>query len=205
MKEIIHLPAEHYLDLIRQNKPFQLIRIGDGEILSMQLAKHPLKQNCDGSKFIPELIEPMRQIFKNQYNYYHCLLDCTFNENGSEFRRFIEQVCPEMPFYNGEIWQHLSFEGRITELMEAINPYNPCFVGGKHIEKVKYMHGLDSIRFLETPERDSFYKFEHLFAECMNMHMAGCRMFLFSCGMCQESWVKLLRTSYYPIKMSILS
>jgi len=168
MKPITKLPAELYLDLIRQNKPFQLARFGDGEIISMQLSEHRLTANCDGSKFVPELVEPMRQIFKNQYNYYHCLLDCTFNENGEQFRQFIEETCPEMEFYDGEIWQHLSFEGRIGELVEAINPYYPCFVGGKHIEKVKYMHGMDKIRFIETPDRDSFRKFDHIFTECMN-------------------------------------
>lgn len=182
MKPIIHLPAEHYLNLIKTNQPFQLIRIGDGEVLCLALAPHWLKENCDGSKFIPELINPMRQIFKNQYNYYHCLLDCSFDLNGEHFNKFIEKTCPDMPLYNGEIWQHLSFSGRITELMEAISPYNPCFVGGKHIENVKHMNGLDSMRFIEVPSKDSFYKFHEIFTEIMNMHLAGCRMFLFSAG-----------------------
>lgn len=182
MKPIINLPAEHYLELIRQNKPFQLSRFGDGETISMQLAPHWLKENCDGSKFIPELIQPMRQIFRNQYDYYHCLLDCSFDLNGDHFRDFIEKTCPDMQFFNGEIWQHLSFSGRITELMEAIAPYEPCFVGGKHIENVKHMNGLGKIRFIEVPARDSYYKFEEIFVQVMNMQLAGCRMFLFSAG-----------------------
>ena len=182
MKPIIKLPAEHYLDLIRQNKPFQLSRTGDGEILAMQLAPHWLKENCDGSKFLPELIEPMRQIFRNQYNYYHCLLDCSFDLNGNAFRKFLEDTCPDMDFYDGEIWQHLSFSGRITELIEAISPYNPCFVGGRHLSKVKFMNGLESMRFIETPAKNSFLKFDQIYVECMNMHLAGCRMFLFSTG-----------------------
>ena len=182
MIQVKNLPAEFYLDKIRNNEPFQLSRFGDGEVISLRLEPHNLKHNCDGSSFIHELAEPMRQIFRNQYNYYHCLLDCTFNESGDKFREFIEKTCPDMPFYDGEIWQALSFSGRITELMEAISPYEPCFVGGKHISKVKFMHGLNSVRFIETPDRDSFYQFDRIFADCMNMHLAGCRMFLFSAG-----------------------
>lgn len=182
MKEIIDFPAEHYLELIKHNKPFSLCRYGDGEILSMALAPHPLKQNCDGSRFVPELINPMRQIFLNNYDYYHCALDCTFNENGDDFKQFIEDICPDMQFYNGEWLQHLSFDGRIRELIDAIAPYNPCFVGGSHINKVKYMIGMNGMRFVETPTRDSYYQFEQIFTQCMNMHLAGCRMFLFSCG-----------------------
>ena len=182
MKDIQRLPADFYLDLIIGNKPFQLSRFGDGEILAMQLEPHSLKQNCDGSRFIPELIEPMRQIFMNNYNYYHCLLDCSFNESGDKFKQFIEETCPEMQFYDGEIWQELSFGGRITELIQAISPYNPCFIGGKHISKVKFIHGIDSMRFIEIPDRDSFLQFDRIFADCMNMHLSGCRMFLFSAG-----------------------
>lgn len=182
MKDIKKLPADHYLDLIRTNKPFQLARFGDGEVLAMQLAPHWLKENCDGSKFIPELVQPMRQIFENQYNYYHCLLNCSFDLLGEDFQRFIEETCPNMPFYDGEVWQHLSFEDRINELIEAINPYNPCFIGGKHISNVRYMKGLKSMSFIETPQRDSFYKFNQIFAQVMDAHIAGNRMFLFSTG-----------------------
>ena len=182
MKDIIKLPAEHYLDLIIHNKPFSLCRFGDGETLCMALAPHPLKQNCDGSRFIPELINPMRQIFLNNYDYYHCALDCTFNENGKELVEFIDKTCPTMQMYDGEWLQHLSFDGRIRELIDAIAPYNPCFIGGSHIGKVKYMIGMKDMRFIEVPSRDSFYHFEQIFAQCMNMHLAGCRMFLFSCG-----------------------
>ncbi len=182
MKPIIKLPVEYYLDRIRNNEPFQLSRFGDGEVATMQLAPCKLKQNCDGSKFIPELIEPMRQIFKNNYDYFHCLLDCSFDINGKEFIEFIDNTCPEMQFYDGEIWQYLSFEGRIREFIDAINPHMPCFIGGKHIKKVKHMKGLDGIRYIQAPDKDSFYAFDELFAECMNMYRAGYRMFLFSCG-----------------------
>lgn len=183
MKPIINLDAEYYLKRIRKNAPFQLSRFGDGEVLCMQLATLPLRCNCDGSAFTQELINPMRQIFKNNYNYFHCLLDCSFSLHANEFRRFIDTTCPSMEFYDGEIWQKLSFNNSITELTQAIAPYNPCFIGGSHIHNVKYMKGLESgIRFIETPEKNAYDSFERIFTQCMNMHLAGCRMFLFSCG-----------------------
>lgn len=182
MKPTINLPAEHYLEKIRNKEPFSLARFGDGECIAMQFAPHPLRENCDGSKFLPQLIEPMRKVFRNNYPYYHCALDCTFNEHGNHFKKFLEETCPDMQFYNGEWLQHLSFDGRIRELIDAINPYNPCFIGGSHIAKVKFMIGLENMRFIEAPSKDSFLAIDKLYVECMNMHLAGCRMFLFSCG-----------------------
>ena len=194
MNETIKYPAEYYLARINQNKPFSLARFGDGEIIAMQLAPHKLVQNCDGSRFIPDLVAPMRQIFKNNYDYFHCLLDCSFNENGEQFKQFVEETCPNMQFYDGEIWQHLSFGGRIREFVDAINTYYPCFVGGRHIAKVQHMRGLDKIRYINAPDKDSFYKFNELFDGIMDKHAEGCRMFLFSCGYT----TKLLIDTLFP-------
>ena len=80
MKDIIDLPVEHYLEKIRNNQPFSLSRFGDGEVLCM-FHNGWLHENCDGSKFSDDLVEPMKQIFRNQYPYYHCLLDCSFDLN----------------------------------------------------------------------------------------------------------------------------
>ena len=180
MREIIKLPVEYYLSKIEGNEPFSFSRFGDGEALCM--FQNNLKENCDGSRFLPELKEPMMQIFKNQYPYYHCLLNCSFDLNGDKFRKFLEETCPNMDFYDGEIWQKLSFDGRITELIKVINPYNPCFIGGKHIEKVKYMHELYSMRFIETPTKDSFLQYDKIINDVISMYRNGCRMFLFSTG-----------------------
>ena len=180
MKDIIRLPVEYYLDKIRNNEPFSFIRIGDGEVIC--LIPNYLTENCDGSRFLPELKQPMMQIFKNQYPYYHCLLDCSFDLNGDKFRKFLEETCPDMDFYDGEIWQKLSFDGRIDELIKAINPYTPCFVGGSHLRNIKYMYGLDSIRFIETPSKDSFLQHNRILGDIIMMYNSGCRFFALSTG-----------------------
>jgi hypothetical protein len=183
VKPIIKLPAEHYLQLIKDNKPFSLSRFGDGDALCMQLATHWLKENCDGSKFLPELIEPMKQIFRNQYPYYHCLLDCSFDLNGQHFRNFLEQTCPDMDFYDGEIWQHLSFSGRITELITAMAKHKPCFIGGEHIKRISSMKGLDEHAIMVIPNRDAFLSFHSIYDEIMRLHDDnGIRFFAFSAG-----------------------
>lgn len=193
MKNIIRLPVEHYLDKIRNNEPFSFSRFGDVEVMCCFPGGY-LTENCDGSRFLPELKKPMMQILKNQYPYYHCLLDCSFDLNGDKFRKLLEETCPDMDFYDGEVWQKLSFDERIGELIEAINPYNPCFVGGSHLKNVKYMYGLDSMRFIETPSRDSFLQYDGIFDEIMAMYKTGCRMFLFSTGYT----TKIIIDNLYP-------
>lgn len=192
MKEIIKLPAEFYLERIRENKPFTLARFGDGEVLCMQLAPHWLKENCDGSKFLPELVEPMRQIFRNQYPYYHCLLDCSFDLNGEYFKKFIEETCPDMPFYDGEIWQHLSFSDRIVELTTSIAPYNPVFVGGKHLLEVQHMNGIGNIENIITNSKDAFKQFNEIVETVLESHSEGSRFFAFSCGFASKPIIDTL-------------
>lgn len=181
MKGLINLPAEQYLEKIRNNQPFSLSRFGDGEVLCM-FHNGWLHENCDGSRFTDDLIEPMKQIFRNQYPYYHCLLDCSFDLNGDKFREFIEQTCPDMDFYNGEIWQHLSFSGRITELIETISKYNPVFVGAEHLSNLAEMTGMGDMSLIQTPEKDSFQKFQAIYDLIMLAHGNGARFFGFSTG-----------------------
>jgi hypothetical protein len=180
MNPTIHLPVEHYLKLIKSGIPFSMSRFGDGEAICM--FHNWLKVNCDGSRFLPELIEPMKQIFRNQYPYYHCLLRCSFDLNGDKFLSFLEETCPDMDFFDGEIWQDLSFSGRIGELIEAINPYHPVFVGAEHIHNVQYMHGITDMSVIEVPSVDAFKKFNEIFNEVMRVHAMGKKMFLFSAG-----------------------
>lgn len=188
MKETIHHPAEFYLQLIKDNKPFQLSRFGDGEALCM-FHNGWLHENCDGSKFLDSLIEPMKQIFRNQYPYYHCLLDCSFDLSGNEFRQFLEETCPEMPFYDGEIWQHLSFSDRILELIDAISPHNPIFIGGKHLQKICYMKGAKYNYFIEVPEIDSFKSSEKTKARIKELYNLGHRFFGFMAGYSTKIWI----------------
>jgi hypothetical protein len=192
------LPVEYYLDLIRENKPFSLSRFGDGEILCMFHVNF-MKQNCDGSRFIDELIEPMKQIFRNQYKYFHCLLDCSFDpvlrKSNVPFRKFIEATCPQMPFFNGEIWQAISFSGRITELTNVLAPYNPCFIGAEHIEKLVYIDGFEKMMLIEIPQVDAFYQCDSIYESILKTYAEGQHMFCF----CAGYTTKILIDRLFPV------
>jgi hypothetical protein len=193
MKEIINLPVEHYIQLIKDNKPFSFSRFGDGEILCM-FHNGWLKKNCDGSHFTDDLIEPMKQIFRNKYDYYHCFLNCTFVKelSGDEFKNFIKETCPDMSFYWGELWYGVKYT---TELFEALSLYNPCFIGGKHIENLKFMIGLDEMDFIETPSIDAFEKFSSILESIKEKYNQGSRMFCFCAGYS----TKILIDTLFPI------
>jgi hypothetical protein len=193
MQEIIRLPAEHYLQLIKDKKPFSLVRVGDGEVLCM--FQEIIHENCDGSRFLPQLIEPMKQVFRNQYPYYHCFLDCTFTYSAEKFTRFIEEICPDMPIYHGEFWQDLSFTGRITELVETISEYECVFIGGSHFTNIPLLHGFKTYpHHLPVPDKDSFLDFDRIIRDILYQYVAGKRMFLFSAGYTS----KILIDTLYP-------
>jgi len=183
MQNKINLPVEHYLKKIDNNEPFSFVRIGDGEILNI-FPLHWLHVNCDGSAFLPELKIPMMQIFKNQYPYYHCLLDCSFDLNGDLFRDFLEETCPDMDFYNGEIWQEMIADGRIEELISIVSAkHKPVFIGGSHFQNIHLLKGfINSPIHMEIPNKDSFKQVDNIIQEISDLFLQGQRMFLFSAG-----------------------
>lgn len=190
MNEIIKMPAEYYLYKLQHNDYFSLSRFGDGEVICMFPCN--LKENCDGNIFYPELKEPMMNIFKNNYNYYHCFLDCTFHINGDLFKSFINKTCPDMKFYDGEIWQELSFSGRIKELTSILK--NACFVGGNHLRNVIHIKGISDIGFIEIPSKNSFLEFDDIKYNILQMFNLGYRTFCFSAGYT----TKILIDSLFP-------
>lgn len=193
MQKVTKKSPDYFLNLIRQNKPFSLSRFGDGEVLCM--FHNHMKTNCDGSRFLTELIYPMKQIFVNEHPYYHCLLNCSFDINGDKFKAFIDETCPDMPFYDGEIWSELSFDGRMTELCQVLDKHSPVFVGGEHLLNTKYMYGFTDVSHIVTPSVDSFTAIDDIMGKIIEKYNEGSRMFLFSAGYT----TKILIDSLYPI------
>ena len=183
MREKINLPVEYYIKKIDNNEPFSFIRIGDGEACCV-FPLHWLKVNCDGSAFLPEIKEPMKDIFRHKYDYYHCLLDCSFDLNGDLFRNFIEETCPDMDFYNGEVWQEMVGDGRIEELTYTVSKdHHPVFIGGTHFENIHLLNGfIHEPIHVKVPNKDSFLHINSIMAEISRLFLEGNRMFLFSAG-----------------------
>ena len=183
---IVKLPYSVYIDMIKANKPFSFSRFGDGEILCC-FHSDWLHKNCDGSKFSDELIEPMKDIFRNRYDYFHCLLACSFDpslkKETDQFYAFINEVCPKLPFFDGDIWQDMSFSGNIEILTNVLSPYNPCFIGGKHLtDNIALLKGLGIVNTITIPSVDSFSKFDEILNQIMDCYDQGLRMFCFSAG-----------------------
>jgi hypothetical protein len=191
MKEIINLPVDHYLQLIKDNKPFSFSRFGDGEVLCM-FHDDKIIVNADGSHFIDELVEPMKRIFINQYDYYHCLLQCSFMLKGDIFEDFINTTCPDMPFYWGELFYSYL---EVVNIVNVISPHKPCFIGGPHIKNLRYMIGINDINFIEIPSVDAFKKFDDILNSIKKEYEKGGRMFCFCAGYS----TKILIDTLFPI------
>lgn len=196
MKKILHLPAKHYLDLLHNNKPFSFARYGDGEAICMYNPKKRIK-NCDGSHYTNELSSEFKKIFKNQHPYYHCLLNCSFwGIEGKWFKEFINEVCPNTQFYNGEIWQKLSFNGEIEKIINVFNSYKTCIIGPSHIKNLVHIKGLSTqLAFIETPAKNSFNEYQKIYNSIIHMYSNGYRLFSFSTGYTS----KILIDNLFPV------
>ena len=183
----IDLPPSYYLDLIRNEKPFSFARYGDGEMILMFNYISVMDRNIGD---LTKAIEPMKQIFRNQYEYYHCKLNCTFHEHSlkcfnvklDDVFDFMGEVCPNMAFYNGEIWQDLSFDGKIEEITKVLNPYVPVFIGGKHLQNLQHINGITNMDLIAVNDRKAWDDFDLIKEQIREKIDNGSRMFCFSMG-----------------------
>jgi hypothetical protein len=196
---IVHrLPAEHYLEKINKNEPFSLTRFGDGEVLCMFnptfFNSRPIYKD-----WILSCGPIMKQIFINNYAYYHCFLDCTFwtrgPHRGDAFINFLNETCPTTEFYDGEFWQNLSFTNRITEITSAIDPYGPVFIGGKHLENMKLVTGITSMQNIIIDDDNGYLDKDRVRNTIIKKFGEGSRMFCFSASILS----KVLIDELYPM------
>lgn len=182
---MIKLPVEHYLQLIKENKPFSFSRFGDGEVLCINNPDF-FKNNKSFpyGKWVQTCGDKLMNILTNNHDYYHCFLNCTFWERGPhrgiDFNRILDENFNEMNFYDGEIWSNLSFEGGISEITNAINPYTPVFVGGKHLKNMEYVTGITNMKIIEVDDIDAYEDYDFIIKEILTKFHEGSRMFCFS-------------------------
>jgi hypothetical protein len=199
MINVIQLPAEHYLNAIEKNEPFSFSRFGDGEVLCM-LRPEFYKNRPQYKDWIFTCGIELKQIFKNKYDYYHCFLDCTFWNRGphpgDDFEIFLNETCPDFPFYDGEIWQNLSFSGEITKITRTISPYNPVFIGGKHLANMKYVTGMDhNIELIAIDDNNGYLERDQVKDAILKKVEEGHRLFCFSASVL----TKALADELYPV------
>ncbi len=197
MREIIRKPAEDYLAMLREGEPFAFARYGDGEILCM-FPSH-MSQNCDGSRFLPELVEPMKDVFRKHHPHYHALVDAagfpSIAEQARAFEDFLARVWPDARFHDGEVWQRLAFEGRISELASALTAKSFALVGGEHLAAASRIRGMGEFQHIVTPGQDAFLSHDAIVKECEDAYARGARVFGFAAGFAS----KVLICHLWPI------
>ena len=191
----IDIKTTTWLNMIEGDVPFSFSRFGDGEVLCM-FPIPTINENCDGSRFLPELKEPMKQIFRNNYEYFHAILNCTFWTNGDKFKKFIEETCPDMLFVMGDFWQDdISANGRIPMLTNLLSQKEFCFIGNERLRNLQYVENMQLKHFIEIPAKDSFLKFKEIKQSILDMYAKGVKRFAFSAGYT----TKILIDELFPI------
>lgn len=193
----LELPADHFLFLLKNGQPFSFSRFGDGEIIAMFNPTY--FENRQYGRWILNCGDDLKKIFFNDYPYYHCYLDGTFWDRGPhrglEFTAFLEKTCPQMTLYRGEIWQDLSFSGRIEELTAAISLHNPVFIGGAHLSNLVYLNGVTKMKLLTVHDLNAYDDKKVIFDQIIELSCNGHNLFAFSASIMS----KVLIDELYPI------
>lgn len=200
MKEIIKLPVEHYLQLIKNNKPFSFSRFGDGEALCINNPDFfKTQKTYPYRSWILTCGDQLLKILINNHDYYHCFLYGTFWERGphrgNDFIKILDEKCGNMNFYDGEVWQDLSFDDGILKITKAIDPYIPVFIGGKHLKNIEHINGISKMKLIEIDDVNAYEDYDFIYNEIMNKFNEGSRMFCFSASIVG----KILIDNLFPI------
>jgi hypothetical protein len=197
---IKNLPIIHYLRLIQNNSPFSFSRFGDGEVLAINNPDFFKNQpTFHYGTWIQNCSDALMSIFIHNYDYYHGFLYGTFwnrgPHRGNEFVEFLQKVCPDTTFYNGEVWQDLSFQDGIEQITGAINPYKPVFIGGKHLANIQYLNGITDMQLIPVDDWNAYDEHDYIHAEILKKFDEGSRMFCFSASIVS----KVLIDELFPI------
>lgn len=205
--ELIKLPASHYVSLIRNDEPFSFSRFGDGEVLVMFNHEFYRNFHTDRNAWIHDCGPAVKRIFENAYDYYHCYLDGTFWDKGphrgTQFNEFLERTCPTLNLYYGEVWQELSFDGRITDLTSAINPYRPVLIGPPHLENVIHMEGITDMDHISVDLNNAYLQKNEVMRKIEEKIVEGRRFFGFSASVLSKVLIDELYEKYGKTKFFV--
>lgn len=197
---LINNPPEFYLDKIKNNEYFAFSRFGDGEVLAMFIEYETNKghtRNCDGSDFSLEgLGAELRAIFKNNYPYYKCLINCSFDIFGDKFLNLLKE-CGVQEMYWGEGWQDLSFSGNIGTILDALKTKKLLYVGGEHMLHFKELKGMEEteVKNVVVPQTDCYLQTDKILTEILLHIEDGIDCVCFSAGYATKVWIDHL----YPL------
>jgi hypothetical protein len=194
-----NLSIDHYLSLIKDNKPFSFSRFGDGEVLTMFNADFFKGPNWHYGDWVFKCGEDLKRIFQNGYDYYHCMLYGTFwshgPHTGEEFKQFLIETCPNLSLYNGEIWADASTDDNIEQITTAISNYNPVFIGGKHLKNIRHINGICDMSLIVVDDLNAYDQIDFVKSEIIKKIENGNRMFCFSAAVAS----KVIIDDLFPI------
>lgn len=166
---------QYYVDKLKNNEKFSLIRFGDGEMLCMWGKKG---HNCTGCNYTPQLrkglLESMNHTEPNFiYGMQHVL--------PMDMARMINDY-PDIDWHDSEIWGEAVANGELYPLLEQLKKMNVVIISNKTIKPIADMLGAD---FIEVPPSNTF-------DTPPTIEVKKDYVYLFACGMAANVFVSRL-------------
>lgn len=160
---------DEILNKLKDKKPFQFVRVGDGEMFCMDGKQG---KNTDGHKYFTKLGSMLRQIYSKPLPYVVGLQPVKhgLHSNAEKYPQ---------KWVNADVLHDASIEDRISELYNVLKERNVVIVGNRIHKKLPFINYC-----IEVPTINAFQYMEQAWKVIAQIAIAEKdTVFLFSCGM----------------------
>lgn len=163
---------DYVLNCIKSGKNISFSRFGDGEWYCIMGREG---KNCDGHRYFPDMGHALRDVLQNKPSYFLGIQPFALRVNRG--RRRFESLYSINKWVDNEIFVNASKEGRIPELVKALEGRYVVQVGNEHLKKLNI-----SDKYVTVPELNCWLSKDEILSEILKSVKRGC-VILYSSGM----------------------
>lgn len=131
------LCTKDLVELLAKDKPFSFTRYGDGEWRTIIGGRYIGTGNSNGCTFTRELSSMLRQVLRNNRDYYHGTLRIALRQHEGEIDRFISRNNIDVPWYKGDFLLKDALRGRLFPFVEQLRRKRIIIVGQPFMQKLQ--------------------------------------------------------------------
>lgn len=152
---------QHYVDRINNRDLFSFSRWGDGEWRAAMFKRTRNHVNCDKHPFYPAMNSQLAAVLRSQPEYEMGIQGLALKCYGGDIRRFIRANCPDIAWFEADVFHKASAKGRIRPLLEAVRRIPLLVVGPAYLKSGHNL--LQFSNFVEVPPRHCFLRLDAIY------------------------------------------
>lgn len=179
--QISNYPVGHYVNWLKHNDYFALVRYGDGEWTSIfRDAGNIAHYQPLSPKFQADMAwtlargATMPKAFLGMQNY-------AMRKMGARIEEFLESHDLVIPWVNADVLHYASRDGELYPFIEALRQKKTVIIGPRYLRKLRVMNYAE---FIEIPAKNCYKVRQEIIEKCLEIRkrLGDGAVYLFSAG-----------------------